>query len=376
MADYAAKKDAIKAKFKRFDKNGDGMLDFNEFMNFVGNRMDNRTAHRLFSKVDTTNDGLINFNEFVDYIYQADSAAANRTSAGRQARLAQRSSVDTTTEDDGLWSECQSVFEMYGGSDSNFEGRDFMKLVMDCKLLDRRFKRVDVDLIFAKYKPKGGKNIDFEQFQNCVRAIAQKKQTSTKEVQLAVAERASIGVQQNATEADFVRFHDDKTTYTGMHTSNENHGDHLGGSDHGLGSRKDRLKAESAIVHDPESELPWESVQEAFVAFCKGDPFLDGKEFVQLCEDCNLFVKRKFEKADADIVFSKIKNRGERKIDFEQFKDACYAIASKRDCQVSDVQRKVIENEGPKMHGTTQAESVRFHDDPSTYTGMHAASHF
>jgi len=185
-------------------------------------------------------------------------------------------------------------------------------------------------------------------------------------VQAAVAEREALGVQINATQAEAVRFHDDKTTYTGMHARGGQHGDDRSGAT----SRSERLRSEGVLDHSEQEELPWEPTAEAFLVFCKGDTLLNGREFVQLCDDCGLY-NSKFVSADADVTFNKVKNRGERTIDFQQFKDACIAIASKRGSTVADVQRKV-EAGKPRMKGVTEAEHVRFHDDKSTYTGAHA----
>eukprot|EP00413_Alexandrium_margalefii_P026263 CAMPEP_0204576484 /NCGR_PEP_ID=MMETSP0661-20131031/41801_1 /ASSEMBLY_ACC=CAM_ASM_000606 /TAXON_ID=109239 /ORGANISM="Alexandrium margalefi, Strain AMGDE01CS-322" /LENGTH=372 /DNA_ID=CAMNT_0051585239 /DNA_START=88 /DNA_END=1206 /DNA_ORIENTATION=- len=367
--DVANKKAQLKSQFRSMDKNGDNMLDFNEFLTLMPG-LDSRTAHKLFEKVDKTGDGTIDFDEFVDYIY---SKGNSRTTASRHMRLAAASAVSSDTEDEALWETCMAVFETYEGSDKKFEGKDFKKLCLDCKLFDRKFTRNDVDIVFTKYKPRGKNTIDFEAFKNCVRSIAQKKGTATQAIQAAVAERISVGVESSATKADFVRFHDDKNTYTGMHTSNEFHGDTADRSERTTDARHARIKNSEALTHSDNDELPWDQVEEFFIAFCQGDSFMDGKDFIRLCVDCDLFIKKQYEKVDADIIFNKVKNRGERKIDFSQFQDACVAIARKRDCSVAEVQRALIETRGPSLHGVTQADNVRFHDDKSLYTGMHAA---
>uniref|UniRef100_A0A7S1RU28 EF-hand domain-containing protein n=1 Tax=Alexandrium catenella TaxID=2925 RepID=A0A7S1RU28_ALECA len=365
-----AKKAQLKQRFREMDKNKDGMLDFNEFLDLMQG-LDTRTAHKLFEKCDTSGDGTISFDEFVDYIYETEKSRAGRTTEGRHARLRAMNEVSAESEDAGLWDRCQSVFDTYQGMDEKFEGKDLKKLCIDCKLFDRKFTKNDVDIVFAKHKTKGKNFIGFPEFQNCVRGIAQKKGVPTKVVQVAVSEREDVGIQQNATQADFVRFHDDKSTYTGAHVWNENH-DGAGGADYKPGSRAERIKADTAVDHDAQEELPWDGVQQAFMAFCKGDDVLDGREFSQLCQDCGLFVRSKFTSADADIIFNKVKNRGERKIDYEQFKDACISVATKRGSSVADVQMAVMKAHGPSMHGATQADSVRFHDDKSLYTGSHA----
>jgi len=130
------------------------------------------------------------------------------------------------------------------------------------------------------------------------------------------------------------------------------------------------------VDHGSQVELPWGEMEKAFYAFCKGDSYLDGREFVQLCMDCQLYVPKKFTSADADVIFSRVKNRGERKLGSDQFRDALIGIAGKRESTVADVQRAVTHASGPAMHGITKADNVRFHDDKSSYTGMHANNDF
>mmetsp|Transcript_16531 Transcript_16531/g.37231 ORF Transcript_16531/g.37231 Transcript_16531/m.37231 type:complete len:372 (+) Transcript_16531:81-1196(+) len=369
MSGMDRKKQELKAKFRRFDKNGDNKLDFNEFCVLMQG-LDTRTAHKLFDKVDSTGDGTVDFDEFVDYIYETEAAQTSRTSEGRRARLAAATAVDTSQEDDSLWDTCEDVFETYGGRDKKFEDRDFTKICSDCKLFDRKFKRPDSGLLFAKYKSRGKNTVTFEEFKNCVRGIAQKKGCSTALVQAAIAERQETGMNMAATQADSVRFHDDKSLYTGAHRANDNHGAPTSPSAT-LDGRRALLASSNRFDHDEESELPWGNVEKAFYDFCKGDSFLDGRELNQLCQDAKLLDKS-CKTADVDIIFNKVKNRGERKIDFEQFKDACIGIARKKGCAVSDVQRAVVDSGGPGFRGVTQADAVRFHDDKSLYTGMHA----
>mmetsp|Transcript_117197 Transcript_117197/g.227856 ORF Transcript_117197/g.227856 Transcript_117197/m.227856 type:complete len:372 (-) Transcript_117197:875-1990(-) len=368
MADIDQKKAQLKAKFKSMDTNGDGQLDFNEFLGLMS-KLDTDTATKLFKKVDKTGDGVIDFEEFVDYIYDTGKSKA-RTTDTRHARLAFLGAVDSISEEDAeLWGKCEVVFQAYSGGDEKFEGRDLRKLCVDCVLFDRKFKQNDLDVIFTGAKARGQNTINFEKFKDCVRGIAKKKNCSTTAVQAAIAEREETGVQINATQADAVRFHDDKSTYTGMHARGGRHGDDVSGAT----TRSERLRASGRLDHSEQEELPWGPTQEAFLVFCKGDEYLDSREFTQMCDDCGLY-NRKFTRADADVTFNKVKNKGERKIDFEQFKDACIAVAGKRGSSVADVQKKVHEGQ-PTKRGVTEADFVRFHDDKTTYTGMHVEVH-
>jgi len=365
---FEEKKAQLKAKFKTMDKNGDNKLDFTEFLTLMS-RLDTETAKNIFKKVDHSGDGTIDFDEFVDYIYSTDHSGT-RTTAGRHARLAFLNAVGSTDdEDDHLWEKCSVVFKTYKGNDAKFEARDLQKLCQDCCLYDRKCKKTDVDLIFASAKAPGKNTINFEAFQDCIRGIAKKKECPVKAVQVAVAEREALGMTLEATQTDAVRLHDDKSLYTGMHARGGGHGDDVSSAT----TRAERLRSAGKLEHKQDEELPWEQTKEAFIVFCKGDEYLDGREFTQMCDGCGLYNK-KFTRPDADITFNKVKNRGERKIDFEQFKDACVAIADKRGLTVADVQRKIHEGQ-PIQKGVTEADYVRFHDDKSLYTGVHHEVH-
>lgn len=90
-----------------------------------------------------------------------------------------------------------------------------MKLCKDCELVDDVFTQTDSDLIFAKVVTKGHRRITLHQFELALRMMAQKKGVEEDEIFRRVAE--SEGVLHAGTQADYVRFFDDKSTYTGTH---------------------------------------------------------------------------------------------------------------------------------------------------------------
>jgi len=352
-----AKLRQLKAKFSQLDKNGDGKLDFNELTELLkkGNpRMTTRDVRLLFTKVDVNGDGTVEFDEFVEYLYKDDAPAP---AADRSRR---RGAADAGPQDDGSevdWGPAETAFSGYG-SGGAVTGTEFKKICQDCGLFDRKYTKQDVDIIFAKVVVRGERKIRFEQFQNALRLVASKKGCSNREVQDKVA--ASSGPVINATRADDVRFHDDKSLYTGAHA------DVHGGGNHD--DRHARLGGAAAPVAD-DSEGDWTPVGDAFTDFAGAD--MDGREFTKLCTDCKLF-DRKYSKPDADIVFSKVCPRGQRRIGKELFYDCLRLVADKKGCAVYQVQDIVANSKGPQS-SATKADDVRFHDDKSSYTGMHAS---
>ena len=97
---------------------------------------------------------------------------------------------------------------------------------------------------------------------------------------------------------------------------------------------------------------------------------MDGRQFAKCMSDCGLYDK-KFTTIDADIIFAKVKPKNSRKICFSEFEEALKHVAAKKGTTEDMVTKKIMSVGGPKFHGT-KADFVKFHDDKSTYTGVHA----
>merc|ERR1711920_52610 len=105
---------------------------------------------------------------------------------------------------------------------------------------------------------------------------------------------------------------------------------------------------------------PWGPVQEKFDEFDTTKNGLEGREFKKICTDCKL-IDCKFTKNDIDGAFAKICGSKKKKIDFDQFKELCRAVADKKNCSIRDVQDAISNSEGPVYQGT-KADYVSFHD--------------
>ncbi|KAF4658947.1 hypothetical protein FOL47_007780 [Perkinsus chesapeaki] len=84
-----------------------------------------------------------------------------------------------------------------------------------------------------------------------------------------------------------------------------------------------------------------------------GDTLMEGRQFAKLCKDCELIADKGFTVNDIDIVFAKVRFRGERKIEFGQFMEALDDISRRHGQSVSWAEEKVINSNGPVMNGTT-----------------------
>ncbi|BDA43246.1 probable tubulin polymerization-promoting protein at N-terminal half [Coccomyxa sp. Obi] len=118
-----------------------------------------------------------------------------------------------------------------------------------------------------------------------------------------------------------------------------------------------------------------QSLNELFQAYCNYGTRaitteLDGAKFVKIFKNCGL-VGNGLIATDLDIIYSKVKTKGTRKIQFAEFMKALDLVASKKGIDRDELEKKLLTIEGPKSQAT-KADFVKFHDDKSTYTGVYA----
>eukprot|EP01135_Chromosphaera_perkinsii_P002396 Nk52_evm2s223 gene=Nk52_evmTU2s223 len=105
---------------------------------------------------------------------------------------------------------------------------------------------------------------------------------------------------------------------------------------------------------------------------------MDGAKFVKFCRDTGI-VGRKVSQTDCDIIFSKVKRKGLRKIDFQEFCDALQLISMKKHPDLADehayvkLVQSVNSTEGPVLYGTAPIVDsvVERMTDHTKYTGSH-----
>ena len=107
------------------------------------------------------------------------------------------------------------VYKSYCAGKPEMESKQFSKLCKECKLTDKKFGINDIDIVFAKVKSGKVKTITFAEFQNALGEIAKRKGTTKEAIEAAV--KGHGGATYSGTKADYVKFHDDKSTYTGVY---------------------------------------------------------------------------------------------------------------------------------------------------------------
>ncbi|CAK8997227.1 Pentatricopeptide repeat-containing protein At2g31400 [Durusdinium trenchii] len=117
------------------------------------------------------------------------------------------------------------------------------------------------------------------------------------------------------------------------------------------------------VADAAESEL----LMDSFVSFCWGKPDMSNRDFLRLCRDCHL-LNRRFTALDADLLFTKVLPKMQRRLKFEDFEVALRDLAERKGVTMSAIRQAIAFAHGPFVQAT-EAESIRLHDDISSYTG-------
>eukprot|EP00930_Biecheleria_cincta_P020951 TRINITY_DN15626_c0_g1_i1.p1 TRINITY_DN15626_c0_g1~~TRINITY_DN15626_c0_g1_i1.p1 ORF type:complete len:317 (+),score=61.72 TRINITY_DN15626_c0_g1_i1:308-1258(+) len=309
-------------------------------------------------------------------------------------------------------SDVQQVFARYCGTGAtDMDGRGFIKLCRDCGLLANSSEARDADLAFVKAAAKG-RRLGFAEFERALTLMAERRGSEESSIFAVVGDAGQPTL--NGTRAEPVRLHDDKGTYTGVHGHMKRRPSSctslLGRGKPGsavkvaaeslLRPPTPELRTRSSSRTPSEITLPSRSspvgsrtsspsneslgtvyshghgrvrpLEIVFDAYC-GTSILgmDGKSFAKLMKDSCL-IDRQFSVADTDIAFTRAVTKGQRRIDLQGLKTALLFVADKKGIEAGDVFAAVAGQALGPHHSGTKAEPVRFHDDLSTYTGVHA----
>lgn len=112
--------------------------------------------------------------------------------------------------------EIKAAFDKFAKKKDQMTGKDFFKFAKDTKILKKNVvTSVDCDIIFSKVKTRGKRTITLPQFiEGCKELAKKRKEDFGTMMGKAVA---AGGPKFKGTKADYVKFHDDKNTYTGVY---------------------------------------------------------------------------------------------------------------------------------------------------------------
>ncbi|SBS88802.1 p25-alpha family protein, putative [Plasmodium ovale wallikeri] len=111
----------------------------------------------------------------------------------------------------------ENAFYTYTKNASDMDSRTFVKILKDSKLLNKKLTAADADITFAKVKTQGAKRINYDQFVEAIKYLIDKYKLDYDQFVGTLCSEASNGPILYGTKTDNVRFHDDKSTYTGVH---------------------------------------------------------------------------------------------------------------------------------------------------------------
>lgn len=206
----------------------------------------------------------------------------------------------------------------------------------------------------------------------------------------------SSGPILKGTKADAVKFHDDKSLYTGVYAR--------GGP---TNVEKDKISDISSLCDRSDADVRGTKVQQSvvneitnktycveeskvqkkqsvqkvtsaeadspkslFLAFTQGAKDMDGKVFAKMCKDCKV-ISKLCSTTDVDLIFAAVKDKGVRKIDYTQFLKAIEQCAYKRKETSDELFSSMMKVGGP-VFTATKVDAVKFHDDKSLHTGAYS----
>jgi hypothetical protein len=108
---------------------------------------------------------------------------------------------------------------------------------------------------------------------------------------------------------------------------------------------------------------------------------IDGAKFVKFAKDNGLLLSGggagggiggRMTTTDLDLIFTKAKGKGRRRLDYEEFRYAALPmVADKKGVPVEALLHQLAQTGGGPLFYGTKAQAVRHHDDRSTYTGVY-----
>jgi len=85
--------------------------------------------------------------------------------------------------------------------------------------------------------------------------------------------------------------------------------------------------------------------------FSGGANEIDGKVFAKFAKDCKV-VNKECTTTDVDLTFARVKDKGERKINYDQFLQGVAYLAGKRGESMPDLEDKILASGGKTLTGT------------------------
>lgn len=188
----------IKATFDRYDADGGGSLDLAELKGVLRTlgAFTNDEIKKVLHDLDKDGDGDISFAEFRDWVVRATD----------MKEVIKAKCILAPSDADGV----ESVFYNFCGAGyADMDGKSFLKLCKDSKLLNKTLTETTIDLIFSdtRVKSKRQRRVDFSQFEVALELVAEKRGSSLDDIRNAMLQVTHPVLK--GTKAEYNRFHDD-----------------------------------------------------------------------------------------------------------------------------------------------------------------------
>jgi hypothetical protein len=134
-------------------------------------------------------------------------------------------------------------------------------------------------------------------------------------------------------------------------------------------------------ISPQEMQALHQACSDMFVSFCAfgagqtGSTDMDGRKFAKFAKDCALLDRKKLTTTDIDLIFTRVKLKGKRTINFNGFQEAVRQIAIKKGMTYQELIIVASSAGGPGTTNVTKVaggDQTRFFDDQSQYTGVAA----
>ena len=246
-----------------------------------------------------------------------------------------------------------------GGNGQDMNIKVWGKLTNECGLLDRKLNKIGADIIFAKVA-EGGKLLSFRDFLWMLVLVAEEKGTTFDEIGGQIARAAP---DCSGTKAEYARFHDDKSTYTGQYVSK-------------FGVEKEERKKNEKFGWKAGRSVPRsvpgvEMVFDAFCTFGGGRPgAMSSTTWGKVLEDCEL-LGPDLTHARGEVLFAKVCGVGAKHVGYVDFKWLLQLTSEAKSFTYMELCEVLLTTGGPKSSGTTSFDRslTKFHDDRTEADG-------
>jgi hypothetical protein len=253
-----------------------------------------------------------------------------------------------------------------------------------CKDLGLNVSVSDIDIIFAQVVPKGQRRIGFMQFENALKLLADKADTTFEELEDLVRD-SSGPILRGTTQALHVTLADgaQPDLTSGRSTSRQLGAEQsprngtrrpsqcttlpvvqrserrasscrlpVGGrcaDSLAVGQQPKKPMSRDASPRRSVMRTPAKDMLEAWDRFSNGKDQMDGMTFARMCKDCILTQKDFLDTGSIDIVFQTAVGKGKKHMTFFEFGKAMDLIAERKNRDIHDVEAVVMLTGGPEL---------------------------